>query len=487
MPLPDDMPRIAPRFPAVVKRALLIACVLLAAVSLDARPRYGGTLRVQVAGAMGGLDPSTPPVAGADAQVLRRLRPLVFETLVRISPEGGFEPALAVSWSTDPRGAQWRLVLRDGVRLHDGSPLDASRVADALRANVPDWKIAGDRNALVIEPSNNPADVLWRLADARQAIVVRVPTGERLGTGPFRVERIDGSRALLRAHEDYWGGRAFLDAVQIDSGRSQAAQLQEFELDRADMVSVQPGDRRRVAQRSARVIASRPLELYALVFEQHRAVAADEAVRRTFAASIDRVAIRRVLMQELADPAESLLPAWISGYDPATLLRRGRQLDRAAVSALTPERRTLVLRVDPTDTPGRALADRIAVNARDAGLLVTVQAPTGLAARPDLRLVRLRVDATAPERALDTVMTAIGARVLTYVAGGPVATPPPGAPLQEVQRIERLLLERDVIVPIVHAQDVFAFAGRVDWVGGPPILPSGGWDLARIWLKGDVR
>src|ERR1019366_745581 len=37
-----------------------------------------------------------------------------------------------------------------------------------------------------------------------------------LGTGPFRVTALDpGRRATFAANEDYWGGRPFLDAIDV--------------------------------------------------------------------------------------------------------------------------------------------------------------------------------------------------------------------------------------------------------------------------------
>ena len=458
---------------------------LLAGVSGAARPRYGGTLRLQTQGTIRTLDPAASPTSPADVGAMRHVLPLVFETLLGVDPAGGLRPLLARSWETDAQGARWRIRLRSGVRLHDGSALEPSLVADALRASQKDWQIGVEGDAIVIEPNRAQADVPWALADMRSAIAVRRSSGELLGTGPFRLERLEPSRVTLRAYDDYWGSRAFLDVVQIDMGRALTTQIADLELGRSDMAAVQPTDRRRLSQRDLRVVASRPLELFALVFEAHRSTAADEAVRRTLAASFDRSAISRVLLQDFAEPAEAVLPRWLSGYEPFVLARPGRPLPRAAVTALPVEQRTLTLRVDGSDALAKSLAERIAVDAREAGIQVAVQAPTGLAARPDVRLLRFPLEATVPERALARVMAALGPRTLTVITREP--PPAPGSALQDVYRVERALLEHDVIVPIVHVPELYGLGARVESWNAPPVLPSGAWDLASVWLKVDPR
>jgi peptide/nickel transport system substrate-binding protein len=476
---PDDMKPFWSTFLAVVS-----LCVL-AGEPGAARPRYGGTLRLQTQGTIRTLDPAIVPANAMDAGALRHMLPLVFETLIGVDSSGGLRPLLASSWAVEAQGIRWRVRLRGGVRLHDGSALETSHVVDALRASQKEWQIATDGDTIVIDPGRTQPDVPWALADGRSAIAVRRASGELLGTGPFRVERLEASRVTLRAHDDYWGSRAFLDAIHIDTGRPLAAQLSDLELDRTDMVVVQPTDRRRLSQRGLRVVASKPLELFALVFEVHRASAASEAIRRTLASTIDRSAICRVLLQEQAEPAEALLPRWLSGYDPFALVRQGRPLSRTSVAALPPDQRVLTLRAEASDSVARLMAERIAVDASERGFSIAVQAPTGLAPRPDIRLLRMKLEPTTPDRALAGVMATLGSRILTYVSREP--SPSPGAPLNDTLRVERALLEHDVIVPVVHVSEIYGLGQRLDAWNGPPVLPSGAWDLANVWLRAESQ
>ena len=406
--------------------------------------------------------------------------PLVFETLVAIDPAGGLRPALATSWERDPRGTPWRLRVRPNVRLHDGSVLEPWHVASALRSVQRAWNVALDGDVIVIDPLQARVDLPWELAEPRYAIGVRSSGGEWSGTGPFRIDRLEPRHVTLRAHDTYWNSRPFVDAVEIDMGVPLADQLTNLELRRADIVSVRPTDVRRLSQRGLRAAASRPLDLFTVIFEPHRTQAADDQIRHAIATRIDRSVLCSALLQRQAEPATAVLPAWLSGY---ALPTAGRRAARIPLAASPQTQRTLTLRIDPSDPLAQAIADRIVVDAREAGIAIIVQAPAGLAPRPDARLVRVRLSATTPDRALAAAMTALGARVTALAT--PETAPAAGAPIETVYRIERALVERDVIVPVVHVSDLYGLSDRVERWNGPVIQPTGAWDLANVWLRRD--
>jgi hypothetical protein len=81
-------------------------------------------------------------------------------------------------------------------------------------------------------------------------------------------------------------------------------------------------------------------------------------------------------------------------------------------------------------------------------------------------------------------MAALTPRTLAYVSREPV--PAAGAALEEVLRVERALVARDVIVPVVHGPDIYGLGARVDSWKGPAVLPTGEWNFANIWLTADA-
>ena len=461
---------------------VLVSVVLLTAAASGARPRYGGVLRVETQATLRSVDPSIDVADAGDAWLRDIILPQVFETLVTVGPDG-VQPALARSWARDPDGTAWRFQLRPAVRLHDGTLLDATQLASSLARSIPGVAVTSDAGVVTIEAHGDRADLLWELADTRHAIVVRGADGELLGTGPFRVSRLERNRLALAAHDGYWSGRPFLDGIRVEFGRALQTQLTNLETGRADLVSVQPVDVRRLAQRGLPISQSRPIELAALVFEPHRAARLDLPLRRTLAAAIDRDVMVRVLLQGRAAAATALLPAWLSGYPPSVVAGAATPVARTAIARLPADRRTMVLRVNAGDAVARAIADRIAVDARDAGFLMTVQAPTGLAPRADVRLVRIRLAATTPERALAALTGTLGARTLLTLSREP--PPAPGAPVDAVARFERALLEPLVVVPIVHLPMLVAGGSHLQVFEGSLVRPTGGWNLADVWLAAD--
>jgi MarR-like DNA-binding transcriptional regulator SgrR of sgrS sRNA len=459
---------------------ILVAGVLLI-VAEAARPGYGGVLRIETQAAVQSLDPAAVAADDAERSLRVRLTPLVFEPLVGLDADGGLRPLLATSWEHDQRAARWRFRLRSSVRLHDGSTLIAPQAAAVLAARERAWRVGSNADTVVIETDRPHPDLPWELADTRFAIAVRTAGGELQGSGPFRLDRLEPRRLMLRAFEDHWAGRPFVDAVQIEEGRPLADQLSAIELGRADFVAVRPIDLRRIAQRGLRTARSLPLDVFAIVFEPHRSSPIDEPVRTTLAAMIDRATLAGVVLQRQGEPASSVLPEWLTGYASSFVAGTRAPLSRAAVALLAPERRTFVLRVDAADAVAQEIAARVSVNAREAGVTVTVQSPAGLAPRPDARLLRVKLEATTPDRALLGALAALGPR-LTALAGA-VPAPGSGPPLESVLSTEGALLERSVIVPLVHVREVYALGDRVESWNGPVVLGSGAWNLANVWVR----
>jgi len=113
------------------------------------------------------------------------------------------------------------------------------------------------------------------------------------------------------------------------------------------------------------------------------------------------------------------------------------------------------------------------------GFVLKVQAPAGLAPRPDARLVRVRVPSTSPDRALAASIERTANR-----DGSPTqAALPPAAALDAVYQAESQLLERFVVVPIVHLPDIYGFGDRVGTWNRPAISASGAWNFADVWLR----
>jgi hypothetical protein len=189
----------------------------------------------------------------------------------------------------------------------------------------------------------------------------------------------------------------------------------------------------------------------------------DARAREALALAVDRSAIHSVLLQRQGETSGALVPQWISGYafllPTAANLARARQLAAGA--------RPLTLGV--SDPATRQIAERIALNARDASLRVSVVAQPESA---DVRLIEVRIGSADPGKALAGVAASLG-----LPDPGKTDTP------EQAYAAERALLETHRAIPLIHLPDSYGVAPAVR--GGPGISPLGEWRFEDLWLAGD--
>lgn len=271
-----------------------------------------------------------------------------------------------------------------------------------------------------------------------------------------------GRRAVYQADENAPGGRPYLDGVEITLGRSLKDQSNDLELGRADLVELGPAELRRQAA-VRKIWSSSPVRVLALVFAPRFD---DARVREALALAVDRSAIHGVLLQRQGEISGALVPQWISGY--AFLFPTTADLRRAG--ALAAGARPITLGV--SDPAMRAIAERIALNARDAGLRVSLLGPpTVQPESADVRLVEVRVASADPWRALAGLAASLG-------LPEPARCDSP----EQCFAAERALLEGFRVIPLIHLPDVYGVAPAVRGPAG--VTPLGEWRFENLWLEG---
>lgn len=296
--------------------------------------------------------------------------------------------------------------------------------------------------------------------------------------GPFRVAEWEpGKHATLAVNEDYPGGRPFVDAVEIQMGRAAKDRLVDLELNKIDFAEIPPEQSRRAGERGMRVSTSQPDELVGLVFVAGRPVAADARVREAVADSIDRDAIVNFILQKEGEPAGGLLPQWSSGT--AFLFSTGPDLSHAkelwSQIASSPK---IVLGYDSGDPQEQSIAERIVVNAREAGIAVTAEpTPPASSARVkvDARLFRMTMASPLPRAALANF-----AEALDPLAGIDDDPLPDSASPEQIYDYERAIVRSFSVVPIAWVPQAYGLSARVrDWKAPGP---GESWPLADVWL-----
>jgi len=441
-------------------RSVVISSVLLAAIAAggESRARYGGTLRIAMSAAPTSLDPAALATSEAGRQVAR----LLYETLVGMDGHGNVTPLVASAWVPEMSGQRWRFQLRPGMNWHDGAQVTPESVAGALRSANSDWTVRAEAGSVVIENATPIPDLLADLTLPRYALARR--QGDKIaGTGPFAMKEWQPGRALLlAANEGYWGGRPFLDAVRVDMGQNERQQMISFQLGKTDVIELSPDLVRRAR---ARHVESAPVELMALVFTGEPATQADADLRRAFALSLDRGSLHRILLQGEGEIARGLLPGWLTGYE--FLFSGERNLERARLlRAAVKQAPSLTVSCEASDALAQLVAQRLALNAREAG--VAVQVSPG-ASNAQARLVRLR-------------MQSLDARVALRELSAVLNWPPPligRGSLEELYRAEVALIESGRVLPLLYLPQAFALGPAVrNWEEDP----FGAWHLEDVWL-----
>jgi ABC-type transport system substrate-binding protein len=303
------------------------------------------------------------------------------------------------------------------------------------------------------------------------------------GSGPFRMAEWEpGKHLVLAANTEFSGGRPFVDSVEIHMGRAARDRLLDLELDKADLVEIPPEEARQATERGIRVSTSQPDELVAVAFVAGRPAGDDARVREALARSLDRPAMVNFILQREGEPAGGLLPQWSSGtaflYSTAADVARAKEL--VAQIGQAPQ---IVLGYDSGDSLEQSLAERIAVNAREAGIRLTAQESpekASGAAGYDARLIRLRMPSPHPRAALVSAMAAIGP-VIGPITGLELTPPAEDASAQQIYEIERGVVDSYRVIPLVWLPQVYGVGARVrNWKA-----PSAGegWPLGDVWLE----
>ncbi len=410
-------------------RSIAAISALAAVISAPAarRARYGGGVRVEIAQVMQ-LDPAEPKLSG-----------LVFETLVRLDERGKPQPWLAMSWTHDQAHKRWIFTPRPNVTLHNGMTWQPSEASLSF-------------------PDDRPIErTLAELSRPRNAIAIRTPDGALVGTGPFAIAHWEpGKSASLSAHADYWGGRPYLDSIEIGMGQTLRQQALDLELGKADAIEADTANIRRLRQQNANLAVSAPVEALALVFDGSPPVAAPTA--EAVALSIDRSAIQTVLLQRQGEVSSALLPQWLSGYSfvfpVARDLARARQLSTSAPGVGTP---AIGIGYDRNDALCRAIAERIAVNAGEAGITVRAAADGPVNAH----IVRLHIASSDPWVALEDLAEQLK-----------LDAPQPNGNLYNA---ERALLGAGRVISLVHVPMAWQLSAKVHGFAG--------WHLEDAWVE----
>jgi ABC-type transport system substrate-binding protein len=253
---------------------------------------------------------------------------------------------------------------------------------------------------------------------------------------------------------------------------------------------------RKARQENLRIWSSLPNTLLALRFDDKLAAPADAGLRQALSLSLDRETMANVLLQRQAEPAASLLPQWLSGYaflfDHPVDLPLAKEIRSTLPANFATVKDPLRMRLEAPGDLVKLLGERVAVNARQANIMVQVlphtaepavdrgTAVANVAANADLHLIAWHYETVSPNRELEALLAQLYLQENVQGAhAGSDAGQFSDQLYEHLYERERRFIEDRRIVPLVILPEYAGLGGNVrNW------LPAWGeWRLADVWLE----
>lgn len=274
----------------------------------------------------------------------------IFEGLLQFADEATtVEPALATSWTISPDGLTYTFKLRDGVKFHDGTPLDAEAVKfnfDRQRLPKHPYRFDGhfeywgyffkdvtdvvtpDKMTVVLKISKPDATFLTNLALFTMGISSPAAIKQYgqdyfkhpVGTGPFKFKKwVPMEKIVLERNDAYWGSKPKVERLIFKPVPDNAVRLLELENGSVHGVDgINPDDVARIKQNPKLKLISQPgMNVGYLAFNMLKKPLDNRQVRQAMNMAINKQALVNAFFSkgELGMVAINPIPPVIWGYN----------------------------------------------------------------------------------------------------------------------------------------------------------------------------
>ncbi|MEM1387195.1 MAG: ABC transporter substrate-binding protein [Pseudomonadota bacterium] len=267
----------------------------------------------------------------------------VTETLMGIDYSMNLYPRMAEGVE-QASPTTWRVTLREGVTFHDGTPVTAAAMVEAVTAisdeahpgynaridNLLDLaSVETDGDRVIVFETNSPnAAFPWTLSEPGIAVLGPVSDAFPInGTGPYVFrEAIPGQLYRVEANPDYRLGAPGFEEIRVVGIPDPSASALAFEAGEVDMVINYPeSDFERIQETGAVGYAAPTARLYFYTVNASSGPLANPLIRRAVSLAIDRDGIVDAALSGVGGaPAGTIYPGgtgWAADlapvYDPA--------------------------------------------------------------------------------------------------------------------------------------------------------------------------
>lgn len=306
------------------------------------QPKSGGTLRVGALGKASAITRDPHGVQNNESDYL--ILSLVYDTLTTPGAKENVAPRLANKWESTADLKTWKFTIADGATFHDGSPVTADDVVWSLKRlratpsgasrlpGVDEAGIKADGPKTVELTSNYPNADLPLLLRLTTFVMKKdtVDVAGAPGTGPFKLESYSGGNARLVRNDKWYGGKVYLDAIEVRMYESPQALANAVLSGQIDVASNVGAVAARTAQGKPDLEIVRRANDMAMPIVMRAADGpfADVRVREALRLAVDREAMVAQALSGFGTVANDVLGTGDADYDKS-LPQRRRDLDKA--------------------------------------------------------------------------------------------------------------------------------------------------------------
>lgn len=324
------------------RRDFLQLSVAAAGISAIGMPAYAQNAGQDLVIAYNTGVPSWDPTTGPSAvnPKLQALYLSVFDRFIQQEADLSFKPGLLTEWGFTDDNKKVRMVVREGVKWHDGSPFTAEDIAWSLQRaadpktgnpgqfvwkNLTNFKVDGNvvtADVVQFEPTIFKWMAFLTGYVLPKAYFEKVgPEGFEkapIGTGPYKIDAYErGAYVRLVANKDYWGGKPAYDVVTIKFVPDAASRVAEIESGNAQVTMEIPYEEfDRLKQKPGLKGEAFPISDIAMIFLNDVGPMLDKNVRLAAHHAIDKQLIIDRLLRGYGVPLSTLEAPEYDAFDP---------------------------------------------------------------------------------------------------------------------------------------------------------------------------
>ncbi|WP_411677675.1 ABC transporter substrate-binding protein [Caproicibacter sp.] len=268
----------------------------------------------------------------------------IYEGLLKYDKDSTkVEPCLAKTWDISDDGLTYTFHLQEGVKFQDGTDFNADAVVYNIDRQLPpkvtkDMSYASfvyssvksaeavDENTVKITLNSSCTPLLKNLAMVFGAPVVSPKALKDnnnnvnqapCGTGPFKFVRWDkGEDIVLIRNDNYWGDKAKCKNVVFKFIADNSARVVALNNGEADMIDgIDATVVSQIQSAGNKLYQAKGMNTNYMAYNTSKAPFNDAKLRKAISQAVNVPELVKSLYQGYSEPATSILPTFIGGYD----------------------------------------------------------------------------------------------------------------------------------------------------------------------------